>query len=184
VARLAAPARRPGARKLAIGVLIGAVGLLFTATGYGHQGAALDTDTLIRRAAVIVEGYVVGVTGVWDATHTQIHTDVRLSVRAAHKGDLPSGSLTIRQLGGTVGDITLAIGGETTFAVGENVFLFLAPGFEQGDFPLVGGEQGKFVVFTNPPSSAELLRNTILTLDKQATLDSIERIMAGARGAP
>jgi hypothetical protein len=99
---------------------------------------ALDLTALIADADRIVVADVVSVQAAWDATHRSIHTTVEIAVRESWKGDVPvDGRLTIRQPGGTVGDIEMTVRGMPVFAAGERSLLFLHRAH------VVGMSQGK-----------------------------------------
>jgi hypothetical protein len=143
-----------------------------------HQAERLSVETLARSAAVVAEGRVMKVSSAWNAAGTQIHTTVTLGVSRYYKGDAGRPTLEITYLGGTVGDITFAVLGQPTFAVGEETFVFLAPGFAAGEFPLVGGELGKFSVSTDPATRTASLVTAGQALRKSAVVDTIERLLA------
>jgi hypothetical protein len=103
-------------------------------------------DRLTRCAGVVVEGRVTAVHGDWNSAHTQIYTTVTLDVTDTYKGDLPSGPMQFRYLGGTVGDMTMELVGEPSFAPEEHVFLFLHPQYNEVILPVVGFNEGKFRV--------------------------------------
>jgi len=152
-------------------------------TGYAHQPSPLDIGTLTRRAAVVLEARVADVQSSWNASGTQILTRVRMDVLEYHKGDLGQRSLEITQLGGTVGDITFVVLGQPSFAVDEQTFLFLAPNYGLGQFPLVEGEQGKFTVTADPVTQTEVLRGVAATVSKTSAVSTVRGIVAAASTA-
>ena len=87
--------------------------------------------------------------------------------------------ITFRLLGGIVGDQTLAILGQAAFRRGEEVFLFMDPAWEQGVFPVVGGEHGKFDVMLDRLRNREYLFNSYADVTKSDALGLIRRINAG-----
>jgi hypothetical protein len=86
-------------------------------------------------------------------------------------------------LGGIVGNMTMAVLGQPSFAVKDRVMLFLKPHFEQQDIPFVGANEGKFAVLVDPATGAELLHNEHRTLPKVEAEVSIRRVMAALRTA-
>jgi len=87
---------------------------------------ALDLAELTREADQVVVGDVLSVRAAWDSEHRNIHTTIEIGVREIWKGAPPSGGrVTIRQLGGTVGEIEMTVLGMPTFSEGERALLFL-----------------------------------------------------------
>jgi hypothetical protein len=109
---------------------------------------ALDLPALVAEADQIVVGDVLSVHAAWDLQHRTIHTTVEVTVRESWKGSPPSeGRITLRQLGGTVGDIEMKVHGLARFEKGERTLLFLrraqVVGMSQGKRNLRWENQGK-----------------------------------------
>lgn len=102
---------------------------------------ALNLEELAAEAAQIVLGRVTSVTSYWNADKTEIHTTVKVSVETYMKGR-GGKEIAFEIPGGEVGDIGLWVEDVPVFAEGEEVILFL----QEGEFPLVGWQQGKLTV--------------------------------------
>jgi len=103
----------------------------------------LSVDELTLLSDVIVVGTVTDM-----ASFRQdrgIYTDVTVSVEQTVKGEPPGTEITVRQMGGRVGDITLWVSDLPDFAVGERAVLFLRQR-KAATFDVVGALQGKFPV--------------------------------------
>jgi hypothetical protein len=139
-------------------------------------------DELSRQSLKICEGEVVALESSWDAGRSRIFTAVSVRVSDSYTG-ASNDPQTIRLLllGGTVGDVTLAVLGQPSFEMGERVFLFLSPSWNAGGYPVVAGEHGKFTVSTDPSNGAELLLNEGTTLRKAETLSNLRRLISGRR---
>jgi hypothetical protein len=74
-----------------------------------------------------------------------IVTDFRFVDIELVKGQPPGPTAMVRMLGGTVGDLQLAIPGAPTFRVGQRYLVFIA-GNNRVMFPTLGGSQGIFQV--------------------------------------
>lgn len=119
-------------------VVVLAVVVASSPTALASLGRTLALPRLAAEAERIVVADVVSIASAWDAAHRNIHTTVELAVRESWKGDVPGdGRLTLRQLGGTVGEIEMSVLGAAQFVPGERALLFLR---RQG---LVGMAQGK-----------------------------------------
>lgn len=152
-------------------------GLLGPATVSAHHPQNLTFDQLTRRASVIVEGQVTAVNSTWNAAGTQIHTTVTMRVDTFHKGNLRQNQMQIRMLGGIVGNTTMVVLGQPTFAVNDRVMLFLKPNYDQHDVPFVGAHEGKFQVILDRATGQDVLDNRRLRIPKTGAVDTIKRIM-------
>lgn len=113
--------------------------LLFTAAAQATT-IVLPTDAqLIAKTPVIVEGTVHSTRAVDRAG--AIWTETSIDVTRTLRGDV-SGSITVAEIGGEVGDRVTKVFGSPEFNVGEHVLLFLAP--ERGELRTVDLFVGKF----------------------------------------
>jgi hypothetical protein len=120
---------------LAVAAAFAFVGL---PTAHATLLRALDLTELVAAADQIVLADVLSVQAAWDGSHRTIHTIIEIGVRESWKGLPPTnGRITIRQLGGTVGEIEMTVHGTPKFSVGERALLFL-----HGS-QVVGMSQGK-----------------------------------------
>ena len=101
---------------------------------------------LVHEAEAIVTGTVTDIRSDWGPRGTAgpIYTHVTVRVDSALKGP-PTPTRTLRFLGGSVGDTTLAVPGVPTFAVGDRAVFFIAPEKDSVS-PLVGLMHGRFRV--------------------------------------
>jgi PKD repeat protein len=97
-------------------------------------------DQLIVKSPVIVEGTVVSSVPV--QIGTRIWTETQVNVGRSIKGDA-SGTITIREIGGVLGDQFTKIFGAPEYSVGERVLLFLTP-TPRGDYQTTDLFLGKF----------------------------------------
>ena len=103
-------------------------------------------DQLVNDAEFIFQGNVTDVRSQWigEGGQRQIVSYVTFKVDDAIKGS-PGASYTIRMLGGTVGEITMAISDAPEFKVGDKDILFVEHNGTQF-VPLVGIMHGRFHV--------------------------------------
>ena len=101
----------------------------------------MPTDAqLIQKSPVIVRGLVLSSTPV--DRNGAIWTETTLQVDEVLKGDVPS-TLTIREVGGILGDRITKIYGGPEYARGEHVLAFLTP-TPRGDYQTMDLFVGKF----------------------------------------
>ena len=137
--------------------------------GLALLGANLATATtvqkfsrqdLAKKSESIVIGKVEDVSSRQDAANKEIYTYITLSVSESVKGAKGEKLVTIRQLGGTVGNIISAVPGMPTFKPGEQVVVFLSPK-DQAGYPWVMGlQQGKYSVLTDD-NGVKFVRNEL-----------------------
>ena len=114
---------------------------MMVAATAGATTIVMPTDAqLIEKSPVIVRGTVITSTPV--AQGDAIWTETLLHVDTAIKGDV-AGVLTIRELGGILGDRITKVYGSPEFVAGEKVFAFLAK-TPRGDYQTVDLFVGKF----------------------------------------
>ena len=101
-----------------------------------------DFNALVSEADQIVIGTVAAKVARRTGDR-EIVTDFRFEDLKVVKGTVPSASLTLTMLGGTVGTETLAVAGAPTFQRGVRYLVFVS-GNGSVMFPVVGGHQGIF----------------------------------------
>jgi len=105
---------------------------------------AMDVPALTRAADLVVRGTVVRVEPRWTSDKRRIITDSEILVSEVLKGNVTGKTIVAMQPGGVVGDIGQLVHGAATFALGEEVVVFLE---RRGDRAfVVGMAQGRFVV--------------------------------------
>ncbi len=124
-------------------------------------------DEMVRRASHIIEGVVKRVESKWNADKSQIHTFIDIDLVKQIKGEFAKDQVEIqlRVLGGTVGDITMVIVDAPSFDLNEKVLLFLRPNFDHWLFPVVGFNQGKLRIETDPKTAKEIIPERNRTKD-------------------
>jgi len=144
--------RTPGWRGAA--VRVAAVGaLVLSASGVGRATVLLPADLadLVREAQVVVHARVVDVRAVWAGDRRRIDTLVTLEALEYYKGEFGP-SVTVRVPGGQIGAYRSVTVGAPSFAVADDVVLFL--GARGPSIPhVLGLSQGVFRV-VNPDASA------------------------------
>ncbi|MBV9008978.1 MAG: hypothetical protein JO354_07410 [Verrucomicrobia bacterium] len=101
-------------------------------------------DELVSRAQMIFQGTVTNVSSQWTGEGAQRHivSYVTLNVDDTYKGD-PGKQITLRMLGGTVGDETMEVSDAPKFKPGDRDVLFVENNGSQF-IPLVGIMHGRY----------------------------------------
>ncbi|MCM1987985.1 matrixin family metalloprotease, partial [Methanococcoides seepicolus] len=153
-----------------LGILIVSMIGLVNATPVNKQ---LSLQELTEDATIILIGNVENVKSEWNEDETQIFTNITISVGDVIKGDVPDQRITIRQMGGTVDNISLYIIDSPQFSLDEEVLLFMKPGF----IPIVGMSQGKFSIETDAGTGDKMVKELGISLDD--FVDLINNSMQG-----
>lgn len=124
----------------------------------------LTLDDLTEKAKVIVIGKVESIESRWNEEHTMIFTYVDIIPNSFLKGFIGGGKITVKLLGGSVGDIETVVLGSPRFENGEETVLFLNSGYGewfQNFYAVVGLAQGKFDVSYDPNTSAKIVSQNL-----------------------
>jgi hypothetical protein len=117
----------------------------------------LTLPEMIDKSSCIVHGTVEDVRAAWGPEKREIFTRVRLRVAEAWKcpaGVVAKRAVVVRQLGGTVEGVSMAVPGAPEFTQGEEVIVFLSPARgEAGAYVLVALGASKITV--EPASGAQ-----------------------------
>lgn len=120
----------------------------------------VSNPDLAQQATAIVIGKVSGLQSTWDPQGQKIVTYITLTVEEVLKGIVPDSTLTIKELGGTLGDLQFWIDGNPEFTRGERVLVFLAQN-PDGSARILHLYLGKFSIFTDKDTGVEMAyRNT------------------------
>lgn len=119
--------------------------LLLTAAAIHGQASAttlarMSVEKMSRTAPLIVRARCTSNSTGWDAG--EIWTFTNFAVEEAWKGSA-SPAITVRLLGGRLGNLTSNVSGAPRFRPGEEVILFLEPTARR-DFSVTSWEQGTF----------------------------------------
>lgn len=131
----------------------------------------MSDEALTLGADAIVTGTVTGMSAS-RAPGGAISTWVTIAVESVIKGYLPTSTVTIREPGGTVGDVEEHLYGAPQYAVGESVIAFLG---QDGDGYLRTSQMalGKFAVTGDPATGARVAARQ---LDEEGLI-----VLGGAR---
>jgi hypothetical protein len=141
--------------------------------------ARMSVEQMSQVAQVIVRARCVENTTLWDAG--EIWTLTSFEVEDVWRGSPPA-RITVRLLGGRVGNLTSSVAGVPRFRSGEEVVLFLER-TPRGDFSVVSWEQGTFRIRRETVTGSESVTQDSASF---ATFDPATRQFdaAGIRNLP
>ncbi len=138
---------RSGLRPAVAALLLLSVLLLAVSAGAGIV-IPMDDDDLILGADAIVLGRITRIESHRDV-FGRIHTYVTVGLDEVYKGDISGREVTIREIGGSVGDRTYWVFANPEFVVGERILLFMDQRAD-GTLRTYHFYLGKFSIVTDP----------------------------------
>jgi hypothetical protein len=127
--------------------------LLIPSAVRAQENLAPQWSRLVDAADVIVLGECAAEASGWDETAGFITTTIQFRAQRFYKGAITP-TLTIKTLGGSVGDESMAASHGASLAAGEQVLLFLQRSEFGPYYVVAGGETGKLVV-DNPIANTD-----------------------------
>ena len=174
-------ARRNITIAIFLAALQGAAALTASATTLERMSVAKMTQV----AQLVVRARCVANSSAWH--DGEIWTFTSFTVEDAWKG-APSGAaqrLTVRLLGGSVGNLSSTVSGVPRFRPGEEVILFLQP-TARGDYSIVSWVQGTFRIHRDGRSGVEIVVQDTAAFDtydpatQQFDAEGIRNLPVGA----
>ena len=114
-------------------------------TGHGSSVLKIAMDEMLTGSELIFEGRVLSVESKQTGPK-QIHTFVTCEINDIIKGEYPAQTITLRFLGGTVGNLTMAVSDIQIPRDGERGVYFVESLDRNQVHPLYGWSQGHFTV--------------------------------------
>jgi hypothetical protein len=166
-----------------------AAGLLLLGSSSATLIPSVSFEQLTDTSEMIVAGRITNSWPAWDAEHKYIWTHYNLTVSSAVKGS-PGAVVEFAEPGGALDGRSTMIAGTVTYAVGDNLVLFLArmpngylrtTGWAQGKYALdangrlhANASLGAEAIQANSPSGASSVR----TLDGMSITELRQRVAA------
>ena len=120
---------------------------------------SMSLKEMTQTANVIVRATVSNQTARWNTDGTRIYTVTQLQVAEVLKGPVAIGeAIRVRQIGGSVGEITQMVSGNARFTPGEEVLVFLDRDEKRSLHYVIGMAQGKYSI-NRTTSPATVQRN-------------------------
>jgi hypothetical protein len=120
-----------------------AVLIALTASAQATQIIYRSPQQMGEESVLVVQGKVTGVRSFWNDAHTKIFTETQVAVDRSFKG-AAGGTVSVVQLGGTVGHVRMNVEGALAWRPGEEVLLFLESFPGGGRYMVYGLSQGKY----------------------------------------
>lgn len=113
----------------------------------------MTLEDMSRGCTAAIRGRVVTHRSQWDEAHRKIHSYTEIEVLETLVGASAAGTrMTVRTLGGVVGEIGMNVAGSARFVEGEEVVVFVRRDrLDEARFVVMGMSQGKFRVDRQGP---------------------------------
>jgi len=173
-----------------LGLVALGLAVLFAAPAWTTVLQYLDVEQMSEIAAVVTVGEVERVQASWNADHTKIYTRVTVRPTEIIKGDRDLASVTLKLIGGRVGDAVAELPGTPQFEPGQRVLLFLEPRRDADGYLIIGLFQGLYrldeasgddLLYQDlPPRGVTIIDNSgHPATSRMHTLADIRRIVKG-----
>ena len=146
----------------------------FYSTCFAQQ-EAIDLKELTTNSDAIITGKVTQQTSSWNEDKTRIYTLATVKVDDYIKGASSGNTVTIKYLGGEVGEIGELYSHMPRFEDNEEVLVFLKKDANRTDYKVSGGENGKINLISDP-QTGELMTNSNVRVS--ALKNQIKNILA------
>ena len=153
-----------------VSVFIIALTLLGSAPAAAQSGARWTDSDLAAYSEFVLTGKVISTDPGWDYAIETIYTYVTIEVDEVLKGWIPEQRIVLKQLGGLLGEMGLAIGGQAVFSSGEEVLLFLETRPRDGSLYTTALWEGKWSIRRGEAARGELALRT----ESAADLDPLD----------
>ena len=164
--------------------------LLLMPISYGNASSVLEVslNEMLQQSQFVFEGTVTAIEA-RENIQKRIHTYVTFEIKEIIKGKYLSNIITLSFLGGTIGDVTMAVSDMRLPQIGEHGIYFVESLERLQVHPLYGWSQGHFIVERDVTGIERVMTNRRLPItavmdtmqDEQMTSDK-ERTQVLSKG--
>ena len=164
--------------------------LLLMPISYGNTSSVLEVslNEMLQQSQFVFEGTVTAIEA-RENIQKRIHTYVTFEIKEIIKGKYLSNIITLSFLGGTIGDVTMAVSDMRLPQIGEHGIYFVESLERLQVHPLYGWSQGHFIVERDVTGIERVMTNRRLPItavmdtmqDEQMTSDK-ERTQVLSKG--
>jgi hypothetical protein len=128
-------------------VLLTTGGVLTTALALASVSIAVTWNNLLKQSSAALIGTPIDASAAWQTDHIYTSTRVKVDRVIASATPLPA-EITVRTMGGIVGDVGQRVEGEPTLQPGQPCLFFLHAG-PGGTFEVTARAQGQYLVVSD-----------------------------------
>ncbi len=124
------------------------------------QSHSMNARELVSESEFVVVGQVASIRSQWSDDRSYIFSHVTVAVDEFLKGERSERMITVRQLGGEVGDVGEMYSHTARFLPDEEVLVFLKRD-PRGDLQVTGGEHGKFKITRDRETGERMIEGRV-----------------------
>lgn len=147
---------KPNKHRLLMVLILILTNLLPFSTGHGASVLQTSMNEMLTGSEFVFEGRVLFVESKQTGPK-RIHTFVTCEIKEIIKGDYPEQTITLRFLGGTVGNLTMAVSDIQVPRDGERGIYFVESLDRNQVHPLYGWSQGHFTVVADDTGTDRMM---------------------------
>lgn len=139
--------------------------LLLMPYAYGHASSVREVslNEMIQKSQFVFEGTVTAIEA-RENSKKRIHTYITFEINEIIKGEYPRKIITLRFVGGTVGELTMAVSDMRLPQEGEHGIYFVESLERLQVHPLYGWSQGHFIVERDATGIERIMTNRRLPI--------------------
>jgi hypothetical protein len=123
----------------------------------------VSLDAMLQESELVFEGTAISIEAKQNGPK-RIHTYITFEIKDIIKGEYPSKTITLRFLGGTTGDVTMAVSDMRLPQQGEHGIYFVESLKRFQVNPLYGWSQGHFIVEKDATGTERVMTNRRLRI--------------------
>jgi hypothetical protein len=150
---------------------------------YAASVRAVSIDELIQQSQLVFEGTVTGIDAK-ENNQKRIHTYVTFTISDVIKGEYTDSVITLRFLGGTVGDNSMLVSEQRIPQVGEHGIYFVESLDRFQINPLYGWSQGHFILERDLAGTHKVMTNRGLAVRGVADTKQTSKIVPDGENTP
>jgi len=147
---------KPNKQRLLTVLILVLTSLLPFSTGHGASVLQITMDEMLIESELVFEGWVLSVESKQTGPK-RIHTFVTCEIKEIIKGEYPEKTITLRFLGGTVGNLTMAVSDLQVPRDGERGIYFVESLDRNQVHPLYGWGQGHFTIVADDTGTERMM---------------------------
>jgi len=159
--------------------------LFLISISYGHAASVrhVTMDEMLLQCHFVFEGKVLALEAK-ESSPKRIHTYVIFEIQDIIKGEYSSDTITLSFLGGTVGDVTMAVSDIKVPQVGEHGIYFVESLERSQVNPLYGWSQGYFLVQSDDTGIDRVMTSNEQPVTEVVKDMSVEQMNSSQETAP
>ena len=135
---------------------------------YFAQQLQVQLKDLSKEAEIILAGTVTQQTSNWNEDKSKIYTIATIKVEEYIKGTIPGNTVSVKYLGGEVGEVGEIYSHMPRFITKEEVLVFLQKDKKTNEYKVCSGEDGKISLIIDP-QSGELVTSSNIRVSSLKT---------------